>query len=142
MRVDPYAQYNFLVEIDGLSEAVAGFTEVTGLVAESDAIEYREGSETATVRKLPGLRKYNNISLKRGITANRELWDWRKTTLDGVTERKSGAIILMDEARNPALRWEFSEAWVMKYEGPTMNSTANETAIETVELAVEDLRLA
>lgn len=140
-REDPYAQYNFLVEIEGTSDAVAGFTEVSGLVAEQDAIEYRVGSETATVRKLPGLRKYNNITLKRGYTQNRELWEWRKTTIDGATERKSGAIVLLDEARNPALRWEFYEAWVMKYEGPTLNSTANETAIESLELAVEDLRL-
>ena len=138
-RNDPYAQYNFLVEIDGTS--VAGFTEVGGLSFEQDIIEYREGSETATVRKLPGLRKYANITLKRGYTQNRELWDWRKTTIDGLTERKAGAIILLDEAREPQLRWEFAEGWVSKYEGPAMNSTANEAAIESLEIAVEDVRL-
>lgn len=138
-RNDPYAQYNFLVEIDGTS--VAGFTEVGGLTLEQDAIEYREGADSATVRKLPGLRKYANITLKRGFTQSRELWDWRKTTIDGVTERKAGAIILLDEAREPQLRWEFSEGWLMKYEGPALNSTANEAAIESIEIAVEDVRL-
>ena len=68
-RVDPYAQYNFLVEIDGITRA--GFTEVGGLDTEQDIIEYREGGDTATKRKLPGLRKYSNITLKRGFTADK-----------------------------------------------------------------------
>ena len=138
-RKDPYAQYNFLLEIDGTS--VAGFTEVGGLSFEQDIIEYREGADTATMRKLPGLRKYGNVTLKRGYTQNRELWDWRKTTIDGVTERKAGAIILLDEARQPQLRWEFQEGWVSKYDGPALNATANEAAMESVEIAVEDVRL-
>lgn len=138
-RNDPYAQYNFILEIEGTT--VAGFAEVGGLSMEQDIIEYREGSDTATVRKLPGLRKYGNISLKRGYTQNRELWDWRKTTIDGLTERKSGAVILRDEAGEPALRWEFREGWVSKYEGPALKSTANEAAMESIEIAVEDVAL-
>ena len=138
-RNDPYAQYNFILEIEGTT--VAGFAEVGGLMMEQDIIEYREGSDTATVRKLPGLRKYGNISLKRGYTQNRELWDWRKTTIDGTTERKSGAIILRDEAGEAALRWEFREGWVSKYEGPALKATANEAAMESIEIAVEDVQL-
>ncbi len=138
---NPLIQYNFLLEIDGTSDAVAGFTEVSGINMESDIVEYREGSDTATVRKLPGLRKYGNITLKRGYTTNSELWDWRKTVIDGLTERKSGAVVLLNEAREPTLRWEFSEAWVSKYEGPALNATANETAVESIEIAVEDVRL-
>ena len=138
-RNDPYAQFNFLVEIDGLS--VAGFTEVGGLTNESDIIEYREGADTATVRKLPGLRKYSNITLKRGFTQNKELWEWRNTTNEGKTERKAGSIILLDEARNEALRWNFSEGWISKWEGPALNSTANEASIESLEIAVEGIEL-
>jgi phage tail-like protein len=138
-RNDPYAQYNFILEIEGTT--VAGFAEVGGLTMEQDIIEYREGSDTPTVRKVPGLRKYANISLKRGLTQNRELWDWRKTTIDGITARKSGAIILRDEAGQPALRWEFREGWVSKYEGPALKSTANEVAMESIEIAVEDVSL-
>ncbi|WP_350282051.1 phage tail protein [Nitrosomonas sp.] len=138
---NPLLQYNFLLEIDGTSDAVAGFTEVSGITMETDIVEYREGADTATVRKLPGLRKYGNITLKRGYTTNTELWDWRKSVIDGATERKSGVIILLNEAREPALRWEFSEAWVSKYEGPALNATANEAAIESIEIAVEDVRL-
>ncbi|NLS75691.1 MAG: phage tail protein [Chloroflexi bacterium] len=138
-RDDPYAQFNFLVELDGV--AAAGFTEVGGLAVESDVIEYRNGNEDATVRKLPGLRKYSNITLKRGYTANLELWKWRKTTEDGQTARRSGAIILLDEARQPVLRWIFREGWIAKYEGPALNSTTNEAAIESIEIAHEGLTL-
>ncbi len=140
MRNDPYAKFNFLIEIGG--EDVGGFTEVSGLAAESDVIEYREGSDPARMRKLPALRKYSNITLKRGYVQSRVLWDWRKTTIDGVTERRDGAIVMLDEARAPALRWEFFEGWVSKYEGPALNATANEAAIESIEIAIEDLQLA
>jgi phage tail-like protein len=136
-RVDPFAQYNFLVEIDGVT--TAGFTEVGGLTTEQDVIEYREGADTATKRKLPGLRKYSNITLKRGFTTNQELWLWRKTTIDGATQRRSGSIILLDEARNEALRWNFVEGWLCKWEGPALNAGTNEAAIESMEICHEGL---
>ncbi|NCO86102.1 MAG: phage tail protein [Rhodobacterales bacterium] len=131
----PYTQFNFLLEIDGIVSA--GFTEVSGVTMESDIVEYREGSDPTHVRKMPGLSKYGNITLKRGFTDNAELADWRKTVINGLTARKDGAIILLNEAGQPALRWEFTNAWPSKLEGAALNATANETAIETVELAVE-----
>jgi phage tail-like protein len=136
-RNDPYAQFNFLIELDGLT--VAGFTEVGGIDTESDVIEYRNGNDEATVRKLPGLRKYSNITLKRGYTENLELWGWRKTTEDGQTERRDGVIILLDEARQPVLRWIFRQGWISKYEGAALNSTTNEAAIESIEIAHEGI---
>ena len=138
-RSDPFAQFNFIVELDGIE--VAGFTEVGGIAAESDVIEYREGADTPTVRKLPGLLSYSNITLKKGYTTNSELWEWRKTTLDGITERRGGSIILLDEARTPVLRWNFVNGWVSKYEGPALNSTTNEAAIESIEIAHEGVEL-
>ena len=138
-RNDPYAQFNFIVELDGID--VAGFTEIGGIAAESDIIEYREGADQPTARKLPGLLTYSNITLKKGYTTNTELWDWRKTTLHGMTERKGGAIILLDEARQPVLRWNFVNGWVSKYEGPGLNSTTNEAAIEAIEISHEGVEL-
>ena len=138
-RHDPYAQYNFLIEIDDLS--VAGFTEVGGLTTESDAVDYREGSDDNTIRKLPGLRKYTNITLKRGYTKNDELWQWRKTTIDGNTLRKSGAIVLLNEQRKEVMRWNFKEGWLAKWEGPSLNATTNEAAIESIEIIHEGLEL-
>jgi phage tail-like protein len=139
-RNDPYTAFNFVLEIDGLK--VAGFSEVSGLNTETDIIEYRNGDEDHTVRKLPGLKKFTNITLKRGFTQDKELWLWRKTVLEGKTERKGGSIVLKDEAHNEALRWNFREGWVNKWEGPSMNAKNNEVAIETLEIAVEGLTVA
>ena len=138
-RVDPFAQYNFLVEIDSVTRA--GFTEASGLTTEQDVIEYREGNEVARARKLPGLAKYSNITLTRGLVGDTELWDWRKTTVDGQTERRAGSIVLMDESRQEVMRWNFEAGWICKWEGPTLNSTANEIAVETLEICHEGLEL-
>ena len=138
-RNDPYNAFNFLIDIEGVT--VAGFSECSGLTTETDIVEYRNGDEEITVRKLPGLRKYTNIALKRGYTDSAELWNWRKKVIDGKTERKSGSITLLNEARDEALRWNFSEGWPSKWEGPTFNAKNNEVAIETLEIAVEGLVL-
>ncbi|WP_086930814.1 phage tail protein [Agarilytica rhodophyticola] len=138
-RNDPYLAFNFLVEIDGVT--TAGFAECSGLTTETDIVEYRNGDETNTLRKLAGLKKFTQIALKRGYTQSKELWDWRKKVMDGQTERQSGSIVLLDEARQEALRWNFREGWPSKWEGPTFNAKNNETAIETLEIAVEDLVL-
>jgi phage tail-like protein len=138
-RVDPYPGFNFLVEVDGV--IAAGFSEVSGLDTETDPIEYREGNKTATVTKLPGLRKYPNIVLKRGFTSDKLLWDWRKKVMDGRTERQSGSIVLLNEAREEALRWNFREGWPCKLQGPALNAKQNEVAIETLEICHEGLEL-
>lgn len=139
-RNDPYSAFNFIVEIEGM--AVAGFSECSGLTMETDIIEYRNGNEDITVRKLPGLKKFTNISLKRGFTDSKDLFDWRKTVMDGKTERRSGSIVLLDEAREEALRWNFREGWPSKLEGPSFNAKNNEVAIETLEIATEDIHMA
>src|SRR5712691_12934812 len=138
-RIDPFSGFNFLVEIDGVT--VAGFSECSGLTTETDPIEYRNGNEDITVRKLPGLKKFTNISLKRGYTASKELWEWRKKVMEGKTERKSGSIVLLNEARQPALHWNFRDGWPRKWDGPTLNAKTNEVAIETLEIAIEGLEL-
>jgi phage tail-like protein len=138
-RNDALSAFNFLVVIDGVT--VAGFSECSGINAETDPIEYRNGDEDITVRKLPGLKKFGNITLKRGYTASRELWEWRKKVMDGKTERKSGAVVLLNEARQPALTWNFREAWPRKWEGPSFNAKNNEVAIETLEIVCEGVEL-
>lgn len=138
-RNDPYSAFNYVLEIDGVDSA--GFSEVSGLTTESDIIEYRNGKEDITVRKLPGLKKFTNLTLKRGYTQSKDLWDWRKTTLDGLTKRRDGAIVLQDEAHGEALRWTFREGWLSKWEGPSFNAKNNEVAIESLEIAIEGLAL-
>jgi phage tail-like protein len=142
-RNDPYGQFNFLIEIDGVVKG--GFSEVSGLTTDTTVIDYREGDEKAdgqaTTRKLPGLMKYNNIVLKRGWTKDQSLWDWRLNVIQGKTSRASGSITLLDEARQPALRWKFREGWPSKWEGPALNGKTSEVAIESMEIVHEGLVL-
>ena len=136
-RDDPFAAFNFIVEIDGVTKA--GFSECSGVTMETDPIEYRNGNEDITVRKLPGLKKFGNITFKRGFTKDKGLWDWRKLVLDGKTERHSGSITLLNEGRKSSVRWNFREAWPRKLDGPAFNAKTNEVAIETLEIVVEDV---
>jgi phage tail-like protein len=139
-RDDPYKNFNFIVEIDGIS--VAAFCAVSGLASETAVIEYRNGSDKLnTVRKLPGLTTYSNIVLKRGITQDNQLWQWRKAIEQGTPDRRSGAIVLLDDERNPVRRWRFSDGWITKFDGPDLNAKGNDVAIETIEIAHEGLTI-
>ena len=119
----------------------AAFSSVSGLESETAVVEYRTGAEPNRVRKLPGLTKYANIVLKRGLTRDLSLWNWRQSVVNGKTDRRSGSIVLLDESRKPVLRWHFEEGWPVKWEGPALDATANEVAIETLEIAHEGLEL-
>ncbi len=139
-RDDPYGQYNFLVEIDSVTRA--GFTEASGLTIDTDAMDYREGADkTHNVRKLRGLTKYTNISLKRGYTQDKELWNWYKATINGSVERRSLEVALLNENRDEVLRWRVREAWIAKMDMGPFNATTNEVAIETIELFNEGIEL-
>jgi phage tail-like protein len=145
VRDDPYSGFNFQVVLAGVlddGQAVRGsFSEVAGLDVAIEPIEYRTGSEDITVRKIPGLKKYSNIVLKRGVIGDLALWNWMKSALDGQVQRANGTITLLDERRQPVMQWKFRRAWPCKWTGPTLNATGNEIAIETIELCHEGLDL-
>ena len=137
-RKDPFRGYNFKLEIDGISRN--GFRECSGLDTTSDPIDYREGTDKVyTAHKLPGLVKYTNITLKGGIIEDHSLWDWRKKTIDGKTERKNGSIVLMNEDGEEKIRWDFVDGWPTKLTFPSFNATANEVAIDTLEIVHEGI---
>lgn len=137
---DPFASFNFRLEIEGIT--IAGFSEVTGLNSEQNVIEYREGDEGITPRKLSGLTKFGNITLKRGISPDMQVYNWRKTITDGDPVRKNVSIVLHNEKHDEVVRWNLINAWPSKYTGPDMKANANEVAIESVELAHEGLERA
>jgi len=137
---DPYRGYRFRVQIDGITRA--GFRECSGLDSAQDPVEYREGNELMTPRKLPGLNKYANISLKWGVADDKEIWEWRKKAVDGKVERKNVAIILMDQEGQDAVRWNLREGWPTKWTGASFNATGNEVAIESLEIAHEGVERA
>jgi phage tail-like protein len=138
-RVDPYRNYSFLVEIGGINQA--GFAECTGFGANTDPIEYREGNEKPlTVRKLPGLTKYTNITLKWGITDSRDLYDWYIDITKGKIERKDGFIVLMDtDGITEKIRWAFTDGWPCKWDGPDFNAKGTDVAIQTMEICHEGI---
>ena len=137
-RKDPVTSFNFIVDVQGMR---AGFSEVSGLPNENNIVEYRESNQDITVRKLPGQRKYTNISFKRGYTNSKDLWEWRKKVIDGKAQRLSGTITLLDEARKPALVWKFSKGWPSKWAGPAFNAKNNDVTIEEMEVAIKGLEL-
>ncbi len=136
-RKDPYRGYNFLVEIDGITRA--GFRECSGLDSTQDPIIYREGNDPLTTRQLPGLNKYSHVSLKRGITDDPQLWEWRTKAMNGKTEYRNVSVILLDDTGAERMRWSLAYAWPTKWVGPTFNATGSEVAIETLDICHEGI---
>ena len=134
---DPFLNFNFLVEIDGITRAA--FHEASGLDATIDVIEHREGGENTRLRKLPGQTKFSNIVLKWGMTDEQELYQWFSEAVRGNLQRKNGSIVLLDRKGDEVARWNFLRAWPTKYHAPDMNAEGNDVAIETLELAHEGL---
>jgi phage tail-like protein len=134
-RVDPYGNFNFLVEIDGIARAA--FHEVSGFDSTIDVIEHREGGENTTLRKLPGMTKHSNIVLKWGLSDDMDLYKWHRDAVNGNVQRKNGSIVLLDRQGQEKMRWNFVNAWPSKWDGPDFNAEGNDIAIETLELAHE-----
>jgi phage tail-like protein len=140
VRKDPYVNFNFLVELDGIVRAA--FHEVSGLDTSIDVIEHREGGENITMRKYPGQVKFSNLTLKWGISDDHELYDWHRQWITGdpAAKRKNGSVVLLDRQGQEKRRWNFSNAWPSKWTGPSFNAEANDIAIETLEIAHEGLQ--
>jgi phage tail-like protein len=143
IRDDPYASYNFQVIVTNVSndgKAVSGsFSEVSGLEVEIPPILYRNVSEEIRNRKIPGLEKITDITLKRGITGHVDFWRWILQAINGQVQRTSGAIALLDENRQEVMRWKFDRGWPTKYTGPAMHAGNNEIAIEQLVICCENL---
>jgi phage tail-like protein len=137
---DPFVNFNFLVETGGI--LAAGFSEVTGMNAEIQAVEYRQGDYIQhNTHKLPGLAKYGNVTLKKGVAISQDFYDWFKSGVDGDIQRIDLSILLLDEQRQEKVRYNLSSAWPVKFVGPDLKAAANEIAIQSLEIAHEGLRI-
>ena len=139
---DPVTGFHFAVEIQG---AVTGyFLECSGLGSETETIEHKVMSENGQeiVMKIPGRLKWEDISLKRGITSTMDVWDWRKQVEDGDVKgaRKNGSITMFDQTLKPVARWDFERAWPSKVTGPQPKSDSNEIAVEEMTIVHEGIR--
>lgn len=136
-RQDPYRQFRFRVDVGDIQ---AGFSECTFADTSTDPVEYREGNELPVFRKLSGLTKFGNITLKWGITGDSiNLYKWRKTIIDTGAEgaRKTVLITLIDEAGQDQAQWQIDRAWPIKYDPPDFSAKGSEVAIETLEIVHE-----
>lgn len=136
-----YGSYNFLLEIGGVTEdartLVGGFKSMSGMVSETEIVEFKQGNDRV-VRKKPGRTSYTNIVLERGYTASDDLFRWRKNIEDGVIDRRSGTITVLDnDGETIVAAFNFYEAWPCKWHVPEMDSDQSGMAVEKIELAVE-----
>jgi phage tail-like protein len=139
-RLDPYAGYNFSVELDGVTRA--GFRECSGLESSQNAIEYREGTDkNLGARKLPGLNTQADITLSRGVTNDSKLWEWREKAMKGTVERHDISITLLDDVGNARVTWNLFDCWPRTWTGPSLNATSDEVAIEQLTLAYERIEV-
>lgn len=136
---DPFVSAWFAIEFQG--QISGAFRECTGLGSENEVIESKASGPDGRViiKKIPGNMKWNNITLKRGITDAMDMWQWRQQVEEGrINEaRKNGAIVMYSQSGIPIARWEFVNAWPSKLTGPVANATANEVAIEELEITHE-----
>ncbi|MBG9376886.1 phage tail protein [Panacibacter sp. DH6] len=133
-------RYHFKVEWGGRS---FGFTEVSGLDIEVEAVNYRNGSSPEDhVKKIPGLRKYANVTLKRGITkGDNDFFSWINTKRMGDIERRDVVIYLLDEDHNPVVVWRLSNAFPIHYYGPVLAAADSDIAIEALVLTHEGMTI-
>jgi phage tail-like protein len=138
-RKDPYRNFRFRVEIDGIS--VASFSDATVPDSTTDSVDYREGTDPTYQRKLSGLTKYGSLTLKKGLTDSMDLYNWRKQVEDsGASKaRKSISLVLIDEEGNDSSSWNIHEAWPTKYSSSGFEAKGNAVMIETFELALEKI---
>lgn len=155
LRNDPVLNHNFVISLLDTSSALAivgsallsglldvalgGFSECQGLEASMKVEEYNEGGNNACVLKFPGRVSWTNITLKRGVATNAELWNWSYGFVQGRGKRRDGVIALLNEQMLPANIWYFRRGLPLKYSGPQMNATQNNVAIESIEIAHEGL---
>jgi len=139
-RSDPYLNFNFIVEIEGIRQA--GFTDCSGFGASTDPTDYNEGGLNTVSRKFAGRTKQTNITLKWGISDSRELYNWYRDIVNGKIQKQSGSIVLLDTEGQEKARWNFFNAWPTKWNGPDFSAKGNDVAIETLELAHEGIERA
>ncbi len=138
-REDPLIAHHFMLDVGG--KITGYFTEVSGLGSETEVVEHKVINEKGVevVIKVPGRLKWGDITLKRGITSNMDLWGWRKMVEDGDVKgaRTNGSIVMFDNELTEKARWDFLNAWPSKLTGPAPKADSNEIGIEELVLVHE-----
>jgi phage tail-like protein len=139
---DPLLGFNFALEIGGKVKGY--FSEVGGIGSESEVIEHKGVDEKGNdlVQKIPGRLKWTDITLKRGITSNMDVWDWRDEVATGkvADARRNGSVIMFDRSLTPVAHWDFTNGWPSKVTGPTLKADSNDFGIEEMVIAHEGIK--
>ncbi|HEX5416000.1 MAG TPA: phage tail protein [Chloroflexota bacterium] len=139
--MDPISAYAFALEVQGIQQAT--FREASGFGSESQVIEFKEQTKDGKtiVRKIPGTLKWQNITMKKGMTDNFELWQWRQQVIDGQIEsaRKDGSVVGYDENGSEMIRYNFTRGWPCKWTSSGLNAQGNDPIIEEIEITHEGL---
>lgn len=137
-RTDPYAAYNFRLDIQGVEEA--RFTECSGIGMRVEALRYREGGRSASEHRLPGRPRYADVTLRYGLTSSRSLWDWFMSAVEGKVQRKNVSIVLLKrDGTTEATRWNLGRAWPSEWRGAPLDAMGHEVAVESLTLVYESL---
>ena len=143
-RIDPLRNFRYRLEIDNITQA--GFSEVAIAETTIEAVDYREGTDPPHVRKLSGLTKYGNITLKSGMTVGAsalDLFKWFNDVSAGQIKdkRKKVAIVVQDESgdESAGARFVITDAWPVKYDPSDLNGVGKDSMLETFELAHEGI---
>ena len=138
---DPLAVFHYGVEVQG--EVTGYFTECSGIGSENELIEHKvvDDKGRESVHKIPGRLKWQDITLKRGITNSMDIWDWREMIVNGQVDdaRRNGSVIMYNQALEEVARWNFERGWPLKVSGPSMKSDSNEFGIEELVITHEGL---
>ncbi len=139
---DPALGFHFRLEVQG--RVTGFFTEIGGLGSEHEVIEHKvvDMNGNDLIQALPGRLKWQPITLKRGLTSVRDVWDWRKMVEDGkVNEaRSNGTITMFNQSLQPVAKWDFKNAWPSKVTGPQLQSDSNTFGIEEMTIVHEGIK--
>lgn len=138
---DPLVGFSFSLDVQG---TLAGyFTEIGGLGSETEIVEHKitDPQGRDVIQKIPGRSKYTDVTLKRGVTALKDIWDWRKMVEDGniVGARKNATITMFDQSLNAVAKWNLVNAWPTKVSGPSISSDSNAFGVEEVSITFESM---
>lgn len=136
----PMPKFRFEVDL-GLGLTGVAFQEVSGIDVETQVIEYRHGnSPVFSTIKMPGIKKYGNVTMKRGIFVNDNMfWNWYQEIKMNTIKRRTVLIKLLDETGAVTMQWQLNNAWPTKITGTDLKADGNEVAIDTIEIAHEQL---
>jgi phage tail-like protein len=138
-REDPLIGFHFALDVQGVIEGY--FSECSGIGSETEIAEQKvvNAKGVQVVLKVPGRLKWGDVTLKRGVTSDMQLWEWRKMVEDGDVKgaRKNGSITMFDQTLTPKAKWDFKNAWPSKISGPTPKSDGNDISLEEITIVHE-----